>query len=381
MRSFLKPILFYTSLLGVVGCIEPFVPDNISQPEGIIVIDGFVNTTAQTASVAISHANALTSSSEVERELGASVIIEKENSTQYTLAEKGNGIYQLEGINFDKVSRYRLLVTTSNGSSYFSDYIELTATPPIDSVTWRAKEEGIEILVNTHDQNENSKYFRWTYEETWEYNAPFFSSYKMVNGEAFERAQDDRIYNCWDSHKSTGILVANSIRLSSNIISDFPLTFVSASSIKLNNRYSILVQQQTLTKEAYEFWSQLEKTSEDLGGLFDSQPYQLLGNIHSESNADVLGYFSGGLVSEERIFIDYQELTYSLLALRPRPICNEQENIDSLYLADLPTTPNSVLLKDPIYQRGVGIIGYTWAESICLDCRLRGGTLQRPDFW
>jgi hypothetical protein len=51
------------------------------------------------------------------------------------------------------------------------------------------------------------------------------------------------------------------------------------------------VYQYALTKDQYDYWTELKKNSEQLGTLFDAQPSQLNSNIHSmEIHRLVLGY-------------------------------------------------------------------------------------------
>jgi len=374
-------IAFYISLVFMCGCVEPYYPEEISSAPSILVVDGYINTTAHSAKVTLSHSTALNATGLPEPERGASVRIERDDATQFALTETNPGSYQLDDMTLDLTAKYRLLIMTAAGKSYTSELIELTNTPNIDSVTWKAEEDGIRIYVNTHDPSGVAKYYMWNYDETWEHTAALYSSYKLIDGVVYQRAQDDLIFRCWTHESSTQIMVGNTERLSSEIITDLPLTFIRGGTIRLSFRYSILVHQQSLTKEGYEFWSQLQKLSEGLGGLFDSQPYQLLGNIRaSENNETVLGFFSGGAVTEKRIFISYQELPSHLLRMRESPICGEDE-IKAIYNADLPNAPNSQLLLEPISPPGGDIIGYTWADSYCLDCRFQGGVLVRPDFW
>ncbi|HEX6892095.1 MAG TPA: DUF4249 domain-containing protein, partial [Chryseolinea sp.] len=261
-------------------------------------------------------------------------------------------------------------------------YVPLTNSPPIDSVVWKPDRDGISVYVNTHDPANQSYYYNWTFEETWEYNSSFFSGYKMVDGEAVLRYPEDYIYTCWLSEASTKILVSSTDRLTENVVRDFPLTYLAAGSSKLARRYSINVSQRTLTKEEYDFWLQLEKTTESLGGLFDPMPSQVTGNIRSTNNASspVLGYFGGGSVSMERMFIDFVDMPqYVQSVFRPR-FCTE-EDVSSIPIQDIPGTPNSVLLIDPVYVQGVGIVAYTTAATNCIDCRYFGGTNKKPDFW
>ena len=381
MIRFKKIASFCLFLITISGCLDPYSPSHIEDSSDILVVDGFINTTDSVATVRLSHTVPMDTLSKARPEENAVVSIESDNQTIFSLQAEGNGVYALHKTFFDPSSLYRVHVRTQPGKEYQSDFTALTTSPPIDSVTWAPQPAGIDILVNTHDPAANSRYYYWTYEETWEYAASFYSTYKLMDGEYFPRGIDEQIYRCWSSFSSNEIYVGTSSALADDVIRDFPVAYVPMLSTRLKLRYSILVKQRTLTKEAFDFWQQLEKTTEALGGLFDPQPYQLLGNIHSINDTQpVLGYFSGGSVADKRIFVDFTELPPHLLVQRTPAPCNEERKV-FIDIAEIPTTPNSVLLIDPVYQPGAGITGFFSADAFCIDCRLLGGTTQRPDFW
>lgn len=134
--------------------------------------------------------------------------------------------------------------------------------------------------------------------------------------------------------------------------------------------YSILVRQRVIDKNEYEFLQDLQRVTESVGGLFDSQPYEILGNIHSlDSSVPVLGFFSAGFTNEQRIFLRYRDLPdhlqrtpyhYCVLdtvctVLRPDLRC-------VIDLASLPL--NSYLVGDlnPYFP------GYSITSKSCADC-------------
>lgn len=143
------------------------------------------------------------------------------------------------------------------------------------------------------------------------------------------------------------------------------------------------VSQRVLSKDEFDFKEQLEKTTESLGGLFDPMPSEVIGNIKSTtpgSSRPAIGYFSGGTVTKQRIFIEFNELPNEIRAIyRPR-VCTE-EDISVLPVESLSVLPNSVLLIDPVYVQGVGIVAYTTAPTRCIDCQWFGGTTTMPDYW
>ncbi len=373
-----RSVLFI--VLCATGCLEPYSSPDIQGVEDMLVVDGFINTSARSATVNLTYSIPLDSSAAASPVSNAIVTIEKDDGTQYPLSQSDNGAYEITNTSFEQDATYRLHINAS-GDEYVSDNIELTQTPDIDSVTWKADDDGLIMMVNTHDPTSNARYYRWDYQETWQYVASFFSNYMLVNGEALDRRVEDRIYMCWSNDFSKNVLVGNSDRLVDDVIRDFPLTHVMGNSVKLSSRYSILVRQRALTKEAYEFWSELQRTSEGVGGLFDPQPYEVLGNIHSVNGDKIaLGYFGGGEVKEKRLFIELRDMPFRIANMREPAPCGE-EFINSALIADLPFLPSNIILIEAIYVRGIGIVGYTYADRFCVDCQRQGGSLQQPEFW
>ena len=62
-------------------------------------------------------------------------------------------------------------ITTKNGKEYASDYSVVRTTPEIDSISWLRDNGGVRIYINTHDDQNKTKYYRWSYSETWEFHA------------------------------------------------------------------------------------------------------------------------------------------------------------------------------------------------------------------
>jgi hypothetical protein len=364
------------SLAFTASCIEPYNPPAIKEIVDILVVDGFVNSTDSSAVVKLSRAIALSDTGEPAPELNAAVRIEDENGNFYPLVETGNGNYAIQKMNVNPSLKYRLAFTTSNSTQYASDFIELKISPPIDSITFRKdpRFERVGIYINTHDASNTTKYYQWTFNETWEYTSNHFSTVKLENGSIVP--QDEDIYRCWKTQPSTEIYISSSNELREDVIRDFQLMAIPVGSTKLSRKFSLEVQQRALTKEAYDFWLQLKKTTESLGGLFDPLPAQVIGNLKNITNSSqpVLGYFSGGHVSKKRIFIKLSDLPIELRKITP-PFCP----VDSIENALLSTYPNMNLIGpygEPFVE------GYLYSgNSGCMDCTESGGIPVRPDFW
>lgn len=370
------------------ACLEPYQPPAILGDVDVLVVDGFLNSTDGSATVRLSHANALSSQNKIKPESNATVSIHTEGGTFLTLTEQDSGMYTAAGLNIDPAAKYQLSVRTIDQNEYFSDYVEIKQSPAIDSITWEAKEDGLNILVNAHDAMGSTQYYRWDYVETWEYHAPVLSQFKLVNKQPVYRDPAELIYTCWRTVPSTKISIASTVRLAEDVIYNYPIVFLQMGSSKISVKYSILVKQRAISKNEFAFLEQLQKTTESLGGLFDPQPSQVTGNIHNITNPSdpVLGYFSAGSVNEERFFLNFYDLPDHLNKF-PRPGCQ----VDtvclvrsmpppyqcSLAVADLSGTE---LIGHALYS-GPFLNGYTLTNAVCADCRAQGGTLTKPAFW
>lgn len=378
-------------LIGLVfsGCLEPYSAPNVSDEVDLIVIDGFLDATDASARVRLTHVTKLSDENAPEPEINASVSLKNLTGDTFPLPEQEPGIYFATGIAIDPGAQYQLSVRTSDKQDYISDYVDIKPTPDIDNISWEARENGVNILVNTHDITGNTTYYAWNYDETWQYHAAVSSDYKLVNKVPVFRADNERIFTCYKSVPSTKISIASTERLAEDRISNYSLVFLPKGSPQLSVRYSILVKQRAVSKSEYAFLEQLQKTTESIGGLFDPQLSETIGNIHNLSNPSsiALGYFSAGIVKEKRIFIDYNELMDDLKNI-PRPLsCPTDTICVSLSIPtpfectlDLSLLSGSEIIGAALSVDGT-IVGYTTVTSNCVDCRVDGGVLTKPTFW
>ena len=372
----MKKVVWIVILL--MGCIEPYFPPEIKPTHALLVIDGHIDVTGK-SNIKLTRTQNLNDNGEAEKVTGATVLLENENGITYPLVEESNGIYSLPALTIEPV-KHRLVVKTSNKKEYVSDFIEIKNSPPIDSVSWELDSElGVEISVSTHNTDGGTGYYRWKYEETWVYSATYWSSYVYNNNTKEIDYRSDNIYRCWQSQLSSDIFATSSARLSQNIISKFPLVSISQRDARLQTTYSINVKQFAITEEAYSYWQELKKTTEDLGTLFSPMPSQITGNYTCVSNPEeiVLGYFSIGKSSEKRIFIDSKVLpppdSYNI----PFLACS----LSRLELSDVPNFNSAAYTIIDAISQGTTIIAYYYSTIPCSDCRTAGGTNIKPDFW
>ncbi|MGC1241765.1 MAG: DUF4249 domain-containing protein [Chryseosolibacter sp.] len=367
--------------IQLVGCVEPYDPPLDDDDVNYLVVDGFLNATEHTATVRLTRTLPVKSEEAVPFETGAAVRVEDDHGSVYALTEIEPGKYSGDMGQVSTDRQYRLLVHTRDNREYASDFITIMESPPIDSISYAVEDGGIQFFVNTHDPSGKSKHYRWKYTETFEYHSNFYSAFMFSpQGGIAMRRPEQAINICWKTNVATEIMVGSTKHLKESVISRYPISFIPYGSLKLTVKYSLLVQQQALTEQAYDYWLNLEKSTENLGGLFDPLPSEVTGNIRSMTHPDekVIGFFSGSTLHETRRYLRRNQLPEELWRLfRNNNYCT----LDTIMLADLPTASTGTLLVDAIYSMGGGIIGYTISMPHCVDCTTFGGVTAKPPFW
>lgn len=371
--------IFFLAGTLLVSCIEPYQPKISEDYPDLLVIDGTIDASGNKAVVILTHSMALDNTQGPEKETAAQVVLEEQGENPITLTETESGHYEATGLNINYNNPYRLTIKTQDNKSYQSAYEKIQQTPPIDSISWKPTTEGITIYANTHPPagTTSSGYYQWSFTETWEYTARYYSYVIMENGVIRERTPAEDYYRCWKTVPSTQISITSSKKLSNDIIREFPITVVPKASYQLSNTYSIIVQQRSLTEEGYNYWLQLQKTTQNVGGLFDPLPAQVTGNFTclTDPEEPVLGYFSGSTIREQRIYVRVRDLPRSLQLAAPYPFCS----LDSIPIAELAHFGDNAYLIGPYGMAQPA--GYVATQRACIDCRVQGGVVTKPDFW
>jgi uncharacterized protein DUF4249 len=372
-------LLLLLALLFSTGCKEKYEPSLKETNLSYLVVDGFLNNSADTTFIRLSRTRKVSEGTKNTGEQNALVTIEDLNGNVLYHFEEINsdGTYIIPGINLDAGNKYRLRITTSKGKQYLSDALTVVKTPPIDSISWSKNDKGVTIYANTHDSQNNTKYYRWDYVETWKYRAAYASTLKYENQMVVTRPFNEYFWECWRTVKSSQLLLSSSAKLTQDVISNYPVRFIEQNGYELSILYSILLKQYALTRESFEYLENLKKITEQTGSIFDSQPSQLTGNIHDVNDPDepVLGFLTISSEETKRIFISNNEVLPWFL---PFP-CVEieiippiQDSID-LYFGRYGYIPTRF---DGYPPKGVFA-----TTAHCADCRFGGGITAKPDFW
>lgn len=361
-------------MVTMMACKQEYPLPKETLDLNLLVVEGLLNSSGPTV-VRLTRTFNPTEIGTLLPVVNAEVMVEGEDNTVFLLPGNPNGEYTNSQLPLNNAVKYRLRIKTNGGNEYLSDYVPVQQTPAIDSVHWERTDDAIQLLVTTHDPQNKTWYYRWEYDETWEIHSDFISHLKWVDPNVILRPDPDAIYYCWKHDASARIFLNSSAKLTSDIISSQQLQSIPLGAEQISVRYSILVRQYSLTKEAYQFWEIMKKNTEQVGTLFDPQPSQLLSNIRAVKDPAeaVIGFVSAGTISEQRLFINRNQVE----PWRYRRDCTERViPLDSLRFY----FPNEVYIPLQEWYFFGRLAGYTSSLRTCVDCTTRG-TNVRPAFW
>lgn len=390
-------MLIAHALLLSGSCKKPYTPAVIASGSSMLVIEGAINSGADSTIIHLTRTIPLSSPAGTKSppELNASITVESDANATYPLSEIGNGYYASAGLNLSSANKYKLNIVTSDNKIYESDFVPVKNSPPIDSVSYQIEATSLRINVTTHDPSNSTRYYRWDYNETWVIHSRYDSQLKLIKypvDSIVARPSSEQIYTCWQSEASSDIVLGSTAKISSDILTNYPVTTIPSTSEKLGERYSILIKQYAMTPDAFNYYQELRKNTESLGTIFDPQPSSLTGNIHCTTNPSeqVIGYITAGSVSQVRIFVSARQLpaNENWVPSMPQFNCDFEETVynpDPLGIH--PYTVKEYLYTgiltpiQPLQQPGAAHpFGYTGASPICVDCTLRGSN-KPPAFW
>ena len=378
-HSRIGTILFVVMLL-LVSCIEDFNPELDQQDVNLYVIEGRVTNLDTLQSIKITYSSEIYNP-KVVPVYGCQVTLHHGDGTAYLHSSDSAGIYLVD-LPQEKLTAgntYRLEVITPDGDILQSSWDTLRDCPPMQPVYYLVEEfptetpgeyrEGIQFYVDYDGEGSPSTEIKYEIEETWEYHMDYPIEYTWDGWRL--RNFDPPIYDymvCWRTTTSPQYYTLSTKLFETNRYDQFPIHHIGNNSSKLFIGYSLLVRQLAMGDSAILYFNKLGSNILENGGLYQTQPQQVNGNMVNLSNPEdrVLGYFYAAMGREQRIFMDEvpeMELDFFTFCY---PIQLEMP------LWRLRNVAGVIYLR---YDPGP----YILADE-CVDCRSLGGVTTKPEF-
>ena len=276
----------------------------------------------------------------------------------------------------------------SDGYEYESDWLEVHPAPVIDALTYTAdKEEGVlRIALSMHASG--SHLFRWYYDETWEYHADMRSryyydparahamgSYRPLDGIVY--MDNANTYYCWREYTSPAIRIFSTADQTEDRFVDLNFHQVDHKDQRLQMLYRLTVHLEAIDEQTYKYWHNIEQNTQNQGSLFAPMPSQMSGNIRclTDPSVQVLGQMSAAKAATAELFYDnevehfYQPEHATIEVTYANPLDFDQLSSSGYEIYDVNFGSEA---EPPSYQ---------WLPRRCVDCRVLGGTKNKPAGW
>jgi len=376
------------------SCVSPYEPP-VDTYENTLVVEAQLTDVQPYAYVKLSRTIPLTGPLVVNPVGNAMVWLEDEAENRTELERARLGEYQSNALKPEVGVRYRLHIELEGGDEVVSTWMEFKAAPEIDSLrTFYGQrplpggevDEGVVVALDAFDPTNSTRYYRWEWEETWLYVVPFagFDSLALqpVRPVPYKSGRPD---SCWRTLASPNILIGTTEAFTEDRVTGEEVHFVSQSSNRLHERYSLLVRQFAMGEAEYQYWQQLQAVSEDVGSLYAPTPQRVRGNLILNNDPDLPleGYFSVGGAAEKRIFFSRKDFPEIRTNRGFIPCDFETFRFAAFdeYRVLVFVANRGYVFSDTLRDIAGTPIGINLVEGRCGDCRKSGGSIQRPDFW
>jgi hypothetical protein len=354
MRLFLVS-LGLLSLLS--SCIDPLDP-TIQSTVNVVVVEATITNLAELQLIRLSRSKPDSISHRYGTLPigGARVIVVIDSSIVVTAYETSAGTYQLPSDFKGQIGHaYQLRFTLADGTRYASTQQVMLAVPPVAQLKAEFTENAISpafvrgftaghtLFVDVNDPGNTPNYYRWEwtlYEpQTWcrtcyqaiyvvnqlepilPYTYPYY--YRPTDQPyegCFYPPRATPAYlglvnhqydypcrsQCWEIIHSYSINVFSDKYTNGN-----PIIKKSVAHIPYYQTTPCVVhiRQESISKDAFDYFDQLQQQTEKVGGVADLPPTILGGNVHNTARANevVVGYFSASAVALRPYYLDRKD--------------------------------------------------------------------------
>jgi hypothetical protein len=330
-----------TALLGVVvACVEPFTPQNLTLEGAVLVVDANLTDQPEAQFVRLTRSVAKPFDEFVEEPLAGASVTVLVNGVAQTLRETVPGRYELPAGFVGKVGeRYQLRFTLPDGRRYESTAETMPAVPPILRACDTFDAQGLanvektaytpahRVYIDTQDPADVRNFYRWSWtlweRQNWCYSCQNSVLLPTDGIGTTNRCADISEYNnpipprwydyecktkCFDLLFSDDINVfsdqySNGQRIVGRLAGKIPYLQAQGALVE--------IRQQALTVEAYRYYQLFASQTQANGGLADTPPAPLVGNIRNlqDEKEIVSGYFTASAVSRYRYWLDRKNAT------------------------------------------------------------------------
>ena len=385
MRFFL-PIIRWCLLAGILttaGCVDPYDP-SLSYNSDLVVVSGIVTDLNEVQTISLSRSRSSADTANVTIPIRRAVVTVTVNGiTPLSLLEVQPGIYQFPtGFRGRVGDTYQLRFQTAEGTTYESSVETMASVPPILRTYDQFNPEGTkknanglpipanDIYIDMQDPADGRNFYLWRWKlyeiQSWCATCQQ-GRYVVVDVgpvgagpiDVIGCVRDSTVGTtnlfdypcrglCWDIFYNTSIDIFSDVYTNGQ-----PQIGHKVASIPIYQRNPalIVVEQLSLSANAYRYYNLFAAQVQNTGTLADSPPAPLAGNIKNlaDPTENVVGYFSATSVAVSTHKISRKEVTSGIF--------------QGLFFAQTGRMPN--------LETGISPFGKSASSALCVPSRSR----------
>lgn len=308
-------LFLFLALIGISSCIDPI---NLTLEEGgeFLVIDANFTSNRPSHEVQLYYTTSLRTKGQRPIE-GAQIVLVEEGQLRESYEELKRGRYRLdtEQIKGEAGKKYHIEITLPTGQAYQSRpeilperirgdsvFFEFALREELGLLGGLIKRPFVEVYVATPLPTTQSYWLKWDIKNMFSFTEPVCSPFGPPPNTCF----------------ITPVTFTQEVNLLSgaSLEADYLPKLkigeqqLSNTDFEFRGRNYYLANQQSITKEAYTYWNQINLVANQSGSIFDAPPAEVRGNFFNVDNPDeiVLGYFEVSNTDSLRAFLTEGDL-------------------------------------------------------------------------
>ncbi len=319
ISSLLLVVFLFSTCLDEIAIDAPVSPP-------ILTVDGRILSAPGPYSIFLTESAQFTAGAAGIPDLvsGAIIKIRDDQGIEETLVESEAGEYRtaVDGIR-GRVGRTYQIEIELNGKTYSSEpetmlpvvsaeslEVEVATNEELNDAGNFVTSTAITVLVNTNfPEGTDGSFLRWSTFGEYEYAE--IGSQGNLN---------PQICYITENIDFDNVVVASSEEVAGDFLQKQPV-ITRVVDFRFTARYCFHVVQQSITKNAYDFWSAVGAEFDRSGNIFETPPGKIKGNIYNKADEqeEVLGFFSASAVDTITILVEGREVGNPTPQCRPFP--------------------------------------------------------------
>jgi hypothetical protein len=322
-------LLKQISIIVALGCISQSCIKKVDvetrNVAPILVVEGAVTTDTVPYTVKLTYSGPLGSSENIPDqylEKNATVTISDDLGNNTTLVYRDQGVYETtDPAYIGKAGRtYQVTVLLKNGKKYVSIPEKIKAPVPVTQVSTQFVYKFnfdfptyLNIYADAKDPGQEENYYRWT-----------FINWVLRQTKGVSCGFGCIMYEyCYQKYVDKEVRLLSDAAINGN---DIKNQLVGRCYIYSYGNPLIDIAQQSLSREAYQFWRAYQDQQSRTGSILDPLPASIKGNVRNAADSTdyALGYFSAYSIAHKKAILLPMSITPYLLEISARQFIPDQ---------------------------------------------------------